>query len=452
MAAASKPASRIHTAIAANIGAALEWYDLVLYALFAVVLAKQFFPASDPATSLLLSLGAFAISWLVRPLGAVLIGSYSDRAGRKPGLTLSAGLMTVGTLMIAVMPPYASIGLAAPLLVLVARMIQGFSAGGEFGAATALLAEQDPERRGFYTSLQWAASGFAVFLASVFAYAINSVLTVDQVASWGWRIPFLFGLLIGPAALYIRSRLDEPGEFKQAERTDTPLRELLLTDKVRVLLGAGLVAAGACGSFLNTYMPTFAFTKLGLPSSSALLGTVAAGLVNTVLPPFFGHLSDKLGRVRVMAASGVIGLAMIYPLFRWLIAAPSILNLVIIQALIALVFYCGYYATVPAALADLFPTRRRTTGVSVSYVLAQTLFGGVTPLVVGWIVTTTGDPTSPGVYLSAVMVSSLACLFAARNLALPRPILVPRRTGPGVRQPRLQAAGEQAHDPGEISL
>ena len=417
---ATKPAaSRLQTAVAANIGAALEWYDLVLYALFAVVLGRQFFPAADPAVSTLLSLGTFAIAWLVRPLGAVLIGAYSDRVGRKPGLTLSAGLMTLGTLLIAVLPPYSAIGLAAPLLLVAARCVQGFSAGGEFGSATALLAEQDPARRGFYASLQWAASGFAVFLASLFAYAVNTLLTADQVAAWGWRVPFLFGLLIGPAALYIRSRLHEPAEFLRAEHTDTPLREAAGLDKLRILVGAGLVAAGACGSYLNTYMPTFAFTRLGLPASSALLGTVAAGLVNTLLPPVFGHLSDRLGRTRVMAVSGVLGLLIIYPLFRWLVASPSIATLVSIQALLALVFYCGYYATVPAALADLFPTRRRTTGVSISYVLAQTVFGGVTPLVVGWIVSRTGDPTSPGLYLSAVMVLSLACLVAARRLGVP---------------------------------
>ncbi len=416
----TKPrASRLHTAVAANIGAALEWYDLVLYALFAVVLGKQFFPSTDPAISTLLSLGTFAIAWLVRPLGAILIGAYSDRVGRKPGLTLSAALMSVATLMIAILPPYATIGLAAPVLLVVARMVQGFSAGGEFGSATALLAEQDPARRGFYASLQWAASGFAVFLASLFAYAVNMALTTDQVASWGWRVPFLFGLLIGPAALYIRSRLDEPEEFLRATHTDTPLREAAANDKTRILVGAGLVAAGACGSYLNTYMPTFAFTKLGLPASTALLGTVAAGLVNTVLPPVFGHVSDRIGRVRVMAISGVIGLVMIYPLFRWLVAEPSVATLVCIQVLIALVFYCGYYATVPAALADLFPTRRRTTGVGISYVLAQVAFGGVTPLVVGAIVAATGDPTSPGLYLCAVMLLSLCCLLLARRLGVP---------------------------------
>ncbi len=417
---ATRPkASRLHTAIAANIGAVLEWYDLVLYALFAVVLGRQFFPSNDPSVSTLLSLGTFAIAWLVRPLGAVLIGAYSDRVGRKPGLTLSAALMTFATLLIAILPPYAVIGVAAPVLLIVARMIQGFSAGGEFGSATALLAEQDPNRRGFYASLQWAASGLAVLLASVFAYAVNAVLTADQVASWGWRVPFVFGLLIGPAAFYIRTRLDEPDEFLQAEHTDTPLQEAAAYDKARILVGAGIVAAGACGSYLNTYMPTFAFTRLGLPASSALLGTIAAGLVNTVLPPAFGHLSDRVGRTKVMAIAGVIGLVMIYPLFRWLAAAPSITTLVTIQMLIALVFYCGYYATVPAALADLFPTRRRTTGVSISYVLAQTLFGGVTPLVVAWIVATTGDPTSPGMYLTAVMVLSLVCLVLGRRLGVP---------------------------------
>ncbi|MGI4809067.1 MAG: MFS transporter [Janthinobacterium lividum] len=410
------PSSRLRTVLAANAGAVLEWFDLVLYALFAAVLGRVFFPSADPNVSLLLSFGAFAISWLVRPLGAVVIGAYADRVGRKPGLTLSAGLMMVGTAMITFMPSYESIGLTAPVLILVARMIQGFSAGGEFGSATAMLAEQDPARRGFYASLQWSASGLSVLLASLAAYAVNASLSPDEVMRWGWRVPFAFGLLIGPVALYIRAKLDEPEEFLRADHAAAPMTELMATDKVRVLLGAGLVAAGACGSFLNTYMPTFAFTRLHLPQSQALLGTIAAGAVNTLLPPLFGGLSDRVGRVRVMAVSGVVGLLMIYPLFRWLIAAPSIGTLVAIQALVALVFYCGYYACVPAALADLFPVRRRTSGVSVAYVLAQTLFGGVTPLVVGWIVATTGDPTSPGLYLGAVMLLSLGCLAASRRL------------------------------------
>ena len=406
----------IRTIIAASIGAVFEWYDLLIYAMFVPTLSKLFFPTADPTVGVLLGLSTFASAWLVRPLGAMVIGSYADKVGRKPAMVLSALLMMIGTGLTGLLPSYAAIGVAAPALLVLARLIQGFSAGGEFGSATALLAEQDPNRRGFYASLQWAASGFAVLLASLAAYAVNTLLTPDQVAAWGWRVPFIFGLLIGPVAVYIRSQLDEPEEFLEADHADSPMAELLATDKTRVLLGAGLVAAGACGSFLNTYMPTFAFTKLGLPASQALLGTVTAGVINTLLPPVFGGLSDRVGRTKVMATAGVVGLLMIYPLFRWLIASPSIGTLVTIQALIALVFYCGYYATVPAALADLFPVRRRTSGVSVAYVLAQTLFGGVTPLVVGWIVATTGDPTSPGIYLGVVMLLSLACLAASARL------------------------------------
>jgi MHS family proline/betaine transporter-like MFS transporter len=414
----TRRASRLKVAVAANIGAAFEWYDLVLYAMFAVTLSKQFFHAADSATSVLLSLGTFAIAWLVRPLGAILIGAYSDKAGRKPGLTLSALLMMIGTGMTALLPNYDAIGVAAPILLVLARMIQGFSAGGEFGSATALLAEQDPNRRGFYASLQWAASGLAVLTASLFAYAINASLSSDQVALWGWRIPFLFGLLIGPAAWYIRTKLDEPEEFLNTPHSRAPLLEVMTLDKRRVLAGAGIVAAGAAGSYMNNYMPTYAITQMHLPASSSLLGTIVGGVINTFLPPLFGHLSDRYGRIRIMGLFGAIGMVMIYPLFRWLVASPHVETLIAIQALLALIFYCGYYSTVPVALADLYPTRRRTTGVSISYVLAQLCFGGVTPLATSWLINVTGDATSPGIYLTAVAALSLLCLIPCRRFGV----------------------------------
>jgi MFS transporter, MHS family, proline/betaine transporter len=410
--------SALKTAIAANIGAVFEWYDLVLYALFAVTLSKRFFPPGDPNSAVLLSLGTFAVAWVVRPIGAVVIGTYADRAGRKPALVLSVGLMMVGTLITAVLPGYASIGLAATVLLVLARLIQGFSAGGEFGSATALMAELDQRRRGFFASLQWAASGFAVFLASMFAYVINQTLEPAQVASWGWRIPFVFGLLIGPVGWYIRREMDESPEFATTEHSATPLREALTLDTWRILAGAGAVAAGAAGSFTNTYMPTFAITKLGLGASAAVVGTIVAGIINSTLPMWFGHLSDRFGRLAVMGTFGGLGLVMIYPMFLWLIAAPSVGTLVACQALLAVVIYCGYYATVPALPSDLFHTRRRTTGVSISYVLGQLLFGGVTPLVVGWIITKTGDPTSPGIYLTGVVVISLLSLVGCRRLGV----------------------------------
>src|SRR5271154_5250646 len=280
---APRPITRaqLRTVAAATIGAVLEWFDLLVYAMFTVVLGKQFFPGSSPAGLLLLSWGTFALAWLARPLGAVVIGAYGDRAGRKPALVLSAGLMMGGTLLTGLLPPYASIGLAAPLLMMLARLLQGFSAGGEFGSATALLAEQDPDRRGFYASLQWSASGFAVFLAASSAFVINSLLTPDQVASWGWRLPYLFGLLIGPAAWYMRSRGEETPEFLATSMAKRPIAEVAAQDKLRVLLGAGVVAAGAAGSYTINYMPTYAATQLHMGPSTALIGTIVAGLVNT---------------------------------------------------------------------------------------------------------------------------------------------------------------------------
>ncbi len=413
-----RTSSLLRTIIATNIGAVFEWYDLVLYAMFVVVFSKQFFVTADPSVGVILSLSTFASAWLVRPLGAIVIGNYADKAGRKPALILSAGLMMLGTLMTAILPNYASIGIAAPILLVCARLLQGFSAGGEFGSATAMLVEQDPTRRGFYAATQWASSGFAVFMASMFAFLINTSLTPDQVASWGWRIPFLFGLLIGPVAWYIRQRVDESAEFEHTEQAATPLVEVVTEDKLRILVGAGLVAAGAAGSFMNTYMPTFATTKLGLDPSVSLIGTIVAGLINSTIPFIFGALSDRTGRVPLMTGFAILALFATYPMFLWLVASPSVFTLIAIQAMLAFVLYSGYYAVVPSALSELYQTRRRVTGISISYVLGQLLFGGVTPLVVGAIVGQTGNPTHAGLYLTAIIAISIVSIWGCRRLGV----------------------------------
>jgi len=406
------------TIIAASIGAVFEWYDLLIYAMFVPTISKLFFPTSDPAVGVLLGLSTFASAWLVRPLGAIFIGAYADKVGRKPAMVLSAVLMMVGTGLTGILPGYATIGVAAPALLVLARLLQGFSAGGEFGSATALLVEQDPSRAGFYASIQWACSGFAVFIASLVAYAVNTTLAPADVLAWGWRVPFLVGVLIGPVAWYIRTRADESPLFAAATHAAQPLREVAANDKWRVLLGAGVVAAGAAGSFMNQYMPTFANTTLHLSSSQALVGTLVAGLINSVLPMVSGHLSDRFGRIPLMLGLGVVGLVMTYPLFLWIVASPSMVNLVIIQALLAIVMYSGYFAIAPALLSDLFQVRRRTTGISIAYVLGQLLFGGVTPLVAGLLVAQTGSAASPGLYLTAIIALSLVSLLACRRLGM----------------------------------
>jgi MHS family proline/betaine transporter-like MFS transporter len=417
---AARPIDRhvIRTIAAASIGAVFEWYDLLLYAVFVPTLSKLFFPVADPTVGVLIGLSTFASAWLVRPLGAMVIGAYADRAGRKPAMVLSAILMMLGTGVTGLLPGYASIGVAAPILLVLARLVQGFSAGGEFGSATALLAEQNPARSGFYASIQWACSGFAVFIAALAAYAVNTTLSPADVAAWGWRIPFLVGVLIGPVAWYIRTKADESPLFATTVHAQAPLREVARFDKTRVLIGAGVVAAGAAGSFMNQYMPTYANTTLHLSASQALIGTVVAGLINSVFPMVSGHLSDRYGRLKLMAGFGVVSLLMTYPLFLWILDGPTLTKLIVIQSLLALVIYSGYYAIVPALLSDLFQVRRRTTGISLAYVLGQLLFGGVTPLVAGMLVRQTGSAASPGVYLTAIIVLSLVCLTQCRRLGI----------------------------------
>ncbi|MBV8651190.1 MAG: MFS transporter, partial [Alphaproteobacteria bacterium] len=396
--------NRTRAIIAANIGAVFEWYDLLVYAFLASTLSKLFFPSTDENMSTLLTLGTFGLSWLARPLGAIVIGGYSDRHGRKAGLTLSATLMTIGVLLTAVLPTYASIGIAAPALLMLARLIQGFSAGGEFGAANTFLTEQSPQRRGLLASMQFSATGISTLLAAGFAYFLLGNLTPEQAQSWGWRLPYVFGLLIGPVAYYMRAHMDDSPEYSEADASKTPLRETWTHDKWRVLAGAAVVAAGAAGSFMNTYMPTFAITKLGLPASTVLLGSIAVGVVNTIFSLVSGHLADRFGSVLVMRTAGIIGIIVAYPLFWWLINNPSVPNLIIFQSILAFLYYSMYYAPVGMVLYELFPVRRRTTGVSVAYVFAQTFFGGVTPFIVSALISATGTTLTAGVYLMAATV------------------------------------------------
>ena len=412
------PAASRARDVAATIGTFFEWYDLLVYGAFAVVISRQFFPASDPAVGLFLGLLTFASAYLVRPLGAVLIGGYADRAGRKAALVLSAGLMLAGTLITGLLPNYATIGLAAPALLVLARLLQGFSAGGEFGAANTYLAEQNPRRRAFYASLQFSTTGLAIVVAASFGYVLNTVLSPAAMSAWGWRVPFLFGLLIGPVAWYIRRDVAESPDFAAGAAAAHPLREALAHDKLRMLVGAGVVCAGTVASYINIYMPTYAITQLHLPPASAFVGSIAGGLVSTLFPMLAGVLADRFGNVRVMTCAILAGIVIAYPLFLLLAAYPTVGTLALIQAVIALVFYSFYYAPVGTVLTQLFPASRRTIGSSISYVASQTFFGGITPVVVSSIIAASGNPMSPGLYLSAIGCVGLASLLVSRRMGV----------------------------------
>lgn len=278
--------------VAASFGNALEWFDNIIYGFFALTIARQFFPTDDPNASLLIAFGTFGVSFFFRPLGGVVIGAYADRAGRKAALLVTMMLMLLGTAIIAFMPPYASIGITAPILVVIARIIQGFSAGGEFGSATAFLAEQTPSRRAFYSSWQFASQGLTTLLAALFGVMLDTLLSAQQLDSWGWRIPFFFGLLIGPVALFIRRHVDESPEFQSAaaignSRGD-PLADAMRTQKLRILIAMGAVVLATVTVYILLYMPTYAVRQLGLSAGDGFRATLAAGTILFVLCPLVG--------------------------------------------------------------------------------------------------------------------------------------------------------------------
>ncbi|SEJ89884.1 MFS transporter, MHS family, proline/betaine transporter [Variovorax sp. OK605] len=410
--AARQSTLRVITAI--SIGNALEWFEIVIYGFLAVTIAKLFFPAENESVSLLITLGTFGVTFVMRPVGSLVLGAYADAKGRKNALTLSMAIMLCGTLLIAVSPTFSQIGLWAPGLVILARLLQGFAAGGEFGSATALLAEQDPRRRGFFASWQFASQGITTFLAAGFGMGLNALLTPEQLLAWGWRIPFFFGLLIGPAGLYIRRHLDEGLEFKRAAQEASPVRTTLVDQRGRTLAAMGLIILATVVAYTGLFMPTFAVRQLGLPASMAFAGTFWFGVLQFALVPMFGSLSDRVGRVVVMRNAALAMGVMIVPLFYLLVNHPSVPALML--ALTAMgVVASAYWGPISAAMSELFPAATRGTGLSVSYSFGVAIFGGFAPFISAWLITATGSKIAPSFYVAFGVLVSLVALRAARR-------------------------------------
>jgi MHS family proline/betaine transporter-like MFS transporter len=406
---------RWRAVVAASIGNALEWFDFAVYGFFAVTMARLFFPAANETVSILVALATFGVTFVLRPLGAIVIGTFADRHGRKSAFMLTIVLMMTGTAIIALAPTYSSIGILAPILIVVARMIQGFSAGGEFGSATAFLAEQNPQRRGFFASWQFASQGLTTILATAFGATLASTLTTAQMDAWGWRIPFIFGLMIGPVAYYIRRHVDETIEFQSTPASKTPLREAFSDVKLRMLISLGAVVLVTVATYTTLFMPTYATRQLGLPPYSGFLAGLLTGSIQLVLIPIVGALSDRIGRLPIAFVSAVAILLSIYPMFAWLTATPSIQTLLIVQAIVG-VLTAGYMGGLPALMSELFPTRVRTTGLSISYSFGVAIFGGFAPFIIAWLIEITGSKLAPSFYLMLAAVISLVALGAARRL------------------------------------
>jgi MHS family proline/betaine transporter-like MFS transporter len=394
---------------AASIGNALEWYDILVYGYLAVTISHLFFPTVDQTLSLLLALGTFGVSYLVRPLGAIVLGAYADRAGRKASMLASIVLMTIGTGLMVVIPTYASIGILAPIAVLLARLFQGFAVAGEFGSATAFLVEQTTHRKGFFASFQWFGQGLAAVLASFFGVVLTSALTPDQLQSWGWRVPFLFGLLIAPIGLYIRRQLNESPEFLDTLPAKTPVSDLLISQWDRVLLAIGAVIISTSANYIVLYMPTYAVNQLHLPQVLGFIATLIGGLVLTFGAPVFGHLSDSIGRIRIMGAVCVLFAVSAYPAFVLLVGHASLTSIILIVCWLSLL-KAAYSGILPAFMAELFPVQTRGTGIALSYNISVPIFGGFAPFIVTSLIAETGSNLAPSFYLIVTSLLSLAVL------------------------------------------
>lgn len=403
--------------LAVTVGNMLEWYDFAVYGFLTPVIAKVIFPAADPAASLLLSVGAFGVGFLTRPVGALVFGVLADRKGRKLALLLTFGLMGIATFAIGLIPPFASIGVAAPLLVVFARLLQGLATGGAVGGAIAMLTEHAPPgRSGFFASWQAASQAGALLLGALATATISAIVSPEQLHAWGWRVPFFASAVIVPLGLYIRRRVDDPETFVRQTPASSPLKLLLRTHSAAVARGFGITIIWTVSTyFFFVYVPLYAHTVLNLSMSTTLFTNSLALALMLGVSPLAGHLSDRFGRYRLMIAAAVAIVLLIRPGFGFLLNHPHAAALATFQAVSA-VLAALFIGPAPAAIAELFPSGVRSSGVGIAYNFSVTLFGGFAPLIATGLIARTGNPLSPTWYVMfSCGLSLLALLLTLRT-------------------------------------
>ncbi|CAB3761332.1 MFS transporter [Paraburkholderia humisilvae] len=411
-----------HTAVDARAGTVfrvvsgnfLEMYDFMVYGFYASSIAKAMFPGDNEFISLLLSLATFGVGFLMRPLGAIVLGSYMDKHGRRAGLIVTLTLMSIGVLLIAVTPSYASIGLLAPVLVIAGRLLQGFSAGAESGGVSVYLSEiAPPGRRGFYVSWQSASQQISVLIAAILGVVLRFTLTGEQMDAWGWRIPFLFGCSIIPVLFWIRRSVQESHVFKaqKPQSVGDIFRSLAANWKI-ILWSTMLVTLTSIMFYLITaYTPTYGRAVLGLKPIDTFWVTIGVAMTTFVMIPVMAAVSDKVGRRPMLAGSSLIIALVSYPALSWLVTAPSFGTLLAVEVGFA-VLYATYQASLVVTLTEIIPPNVRGTGFSLAYSLSQAIFGGFTPAICTVLIHITGNKAVPGVWLSVGAVLALVATLA----------------------------------------
>jgi MFS family permease len=395
----------------------LEMYDFMVFGYYAAAIGRTFFPTGSDFASLMLSLMTFGAGFLMRPLGAIVLGAYIDHNGRRKGLLLTLGLMSIGMVCIACIPGYRAIGLLAPLLVVLGRLLQGFSAGVELGGVSVYLSEiATPGHKGFYVSWQSASQQVAVMFAALLGVLLNSKLTPQQMEQWGWRVPLLVGLLIIPMLFLLRRSLQETEEFltRRVHPSATEVVRTLAANWRIVLTGTMLTMMTTISFYLITaYTPTYGGHALHLASRDSLIVTLCVGFSNLFWLPVMGALSDCIGRRPLLVACTALALISAYPAMLWLVSAPSFTRLLQVELWLSFL-YGGYNGAMVVYLTEIMPVKVRTAGFSLAYSLATAIFGGFTPAISTYLIRVTGNRAVPGLWLSLAAVCGLIAALVAR--------------------------------------
>ncbi|MCO5967801.1 MFS transporter [Actinoallomurus soli] len=378
--------------VAGAVGNTVEWVDWAVYSAFAPIFASQFFPKGDKTADLLATLAVFAVGFGMRPIGAAVLGAYADRRGRKAGMTLTITMMAIAALVVAVCPPYSAIGIVAPAVLVIARLVQGFSAGGEFGTSSAFLIESAaPGRRAFVGSWQQVSVGAGTLIASLLGTLLTSTLSDGALTTWGWRAAFAVGGLLGLIGLWLRTAVEETEAFAEVARSrdnearPTPLRDMLVKHPRAALRVVGITIAGTLLYYIwVSYMPGYAHAAEGVALSRAFLANTLAIVVFLVMLPFGGMLSDRFGRRPTMTAFAAGFLVLSWPAFQ--LVGGGFMALLAVE-LVGMFFLVGYSANCAVVMAEQFPAEVRTTGIGLPYALAVAIFGGTAPYITTWLAT-----------------------------------------------------------------